>query len=119
MLDLSVRNLLDQTAKAGFGALNSVVLPLLRRGAGSPLPIGAGLVVLETTGRTSGRKREVPLMAARFGDRMLVSTARRRSQWVRNLEAEPQADVWVAGHKRTATATVRRGPFDVARLALD
>ncbi len=58
-------------------------------------------------------------MAARFGDRMVLSTARGRSQWFRNLEAEPQADVWIGGRKRAAIATVRRGPLDVARLALD
>jgi len=115
-----VRNLLDHTSKAGFRALNTVVRPLLKLGAGSPWPVGTGLVVLETTGRTTGLKREVPLVAARVGDRVFVSTVRRRSQWVRNLEATPEAGVWVAGRKReaTATGTVRRGPFDVASLAL-
>ena len=120
VLDQPVRNLLDQTSKAGFNALNAVARPLLKLGVGSPWPVGAGLVVLETTGRVSGLKREVPLVATRVGDRVFVSTVRRRSQWVRNLEATPAAGVWVAGRKReaTATATVRRGPFDVATLAL-
>ncbi len=115
-----MRNLLDQTTRAGFAALNTVVRPLLKLGAGSPWPIGAGFVVLETTGRTTGLAREVPLLAARLGDRVFVSTARRRSQWVRNLDANPDANVWVAGRKRSATAAaaVRRGPFDVASLAL-
>ena len=119
-LALPVRNLLDQTSSAGFAALNAVVRPLLKLGVGSPCPLGSGLVVLETTGRTSGEKREVPLVATRIGDRVFVSTVRRRSQWVRNLEATPAAEVWVAGRKRSVTAngTVRRGPFDIATLAL-
>ena len=115
-----MRNLLEESSKVGFKALNSLVRPLLKRGAGSPWPIGAGFVVLETTGRRSGLKREVPLLATRFGDRLFVSTARRRSQWVRNLDATPDAQVWVGGQKRPATALGlgRHGLLDVASLTL-
>ena len=115
-----MRNLLDQTSRAGFRALNSVVRPLLKLGAGSPWPVGSGVVVLETTGRVTGEKREVPLLATRIGDQVYVSTVRRRSQWVRNLEASPDAGVWLAGRRRPAmaTGTARRGPLDVATLAL-
>lgn len=113
-----MRHFVELPTRTAFRALNSVVRPLLKRGAGSPLPIGAGLVVLETTGRSSGLPREVPLVAARLGDRVLVSTVRRRSQWVRNLDAEPQAHVWLGGERRPVTASLQRGPFDVASLAL-
>ena len=113
-----MRQLVEPPTRAAFRALNSIVRPLLKRGAASPLPIGAGLVVLETTGRSSGLPREVPLVAARIGDRVLVSTVRRRSQWVRNLDAEPQAHVWLGGERRPVTASLQRGPFDVASLAL-
>lgn len=115
-----VQNLLDASSKAGFRALNTIVRPLLKLGAGSPWPVGTGLVVLETTGRTTGQRREVPLLATRVGDQVYVSTVRRRSQWVRNLEATPEAFVWLSGRRRPVTATeiVRRGAFDVATLAL-
>jgi deazaflavin-dependent oxidoreductase (nitroreductase family) len=114
-----VTRFLDRTARVAFQALNQVVGPLARAGALSPLPIGSGLVVLETTGRSSGLPRQVPLAATRLGDTVLVSTVRADSQWVRNLEADPSAGLWIRGRRRAATAAVRRGPLNVVRLQLD
>ena len=91
-----------------FRAVNDLVRPLVKRGLGSPLPVGVGAVVLATTGRRSGTEREVPLVAARWGDRMVVSTVRSRSHWVRNLEAYPRGAVWVNGDQRRVDASVRR-----------
>jgi deazaflavin-dependent oxidoreductase (nitroreductase family) len=102
----------------GFRALNRVVRPLAKRGLGSPWPLGAGLVVLETTGRRSRLPREVPLVGARVGDTVVVSTVRGRSQWLRNVEADPAVHVWLDGDRRPATATVQRGPLRIATLAV-
>jgi deazaflavin-dependent oxidoreductase (nitroreductase family) len=114
-----MRSLLDRPVQLGFRTLNRVVQPLAKRGLASPLPVGAGLVVLETTGRRSGRRREVPLLAARFGDRVVVSTVRGRSLWIRNVEADPAVHVWLDGRRRPATASLRSGPLRVATLAVD
>lgn len=105
--------------REGFRALNSVAIPMVKAGLGTPLPIGVGLVVLETTGRVSGETREVPLLAARVLDTIHVSTVRSGSQWTRNLVATPEAAVWVGGRRRSATAAVDRGRLAVASLSLD
>lgn len=102
----------------GFRALNRIVLPAVKAGIGSPLPLGAGLVVVETTGRTSGLPRQVPLVAARLGSTVAVSTVRSNSQWVKNLQADPRASIWVGGRKRPGTATVETGRLNVATLSL-
>ena len=108
----------DQLVRTGFRLLNQVVEPALDRGIGNPLPIGVGAVVVETTGRVSGKPRRVPLLTSRLGDRLVVSTVRSDSQWLANLEAEPNLRVQVGGEFREATAETTRGPLNVAVLQL-
>ncbi len=110
---------LDRSIALAFRTLNRLVIPVARAGLGSPLPLGLGVVVLESTGRVSGRPRPVPLVAARVGGKVLASTVRPDSQWVRNLEADPRSAVWLWGSRRPGVARVRRGPLSVVRVDLD
>jgi deazaflavin-dependent oxidoreductase (nitroreductase family) len=106
--------------QAFFRSLNTVVGPLVRAGFGSPAPLSPGAVVVETTGRRSGLARQVPLLAWHNGCQMFVSTVRDNSQWVRNLEADPHARVWLNGKPWPVRSTVFRTPMGaVARLDLD
>lgn len=107
---------IPDVSQALFRTMNRFVKPLVKAGLGSPLPIGLGAVVLESTGRKSGERREVPVLGLRIGDRVLVSTLRSGSQWLKNLEADDEAAVWYCGKRRRAKATVRRGPLNVVTL---
>ncbi len=104
--------------RQGFRTLNSIVRPLAKAGLTSPLPIGVGVVVVETTGRTSGTTREVPLLATRIGDRIDVSTVRGDSQWIKNLQADPDGAVWLNGERREATAEITPGCLTRATFEL-
>ena len=108
------------TSATLFRSLNSLVRPIVESGLTTPLPIGTGIVMVETTGRTSGKPRRVPLVAMRFGNRVFVSTVRADSQWMRNLAATPSAKVRLFGHDRDATSTLGHvGEFRFAALRLD
>ncbi len=113
-----MRSFTGSITQRGFSALNRVVRPAVRAGIANPFPIGAGAVVLETTGRRSGLTRAVPVLSTRFGDTLTVSTVRSNSQWIRNAEADPNVAVWLGGTRRDAVATVKRGPLNTIRLDL-
>ncbi len=102
-----------------FRTLNRFVKPLVKAGLGSPLPVGLGAVILESKGRVSGKQREVPVLALRFGSKYVVSTVREDSQWVKNLEADDEAAVWSCGKRNTARASVQRGPLNIVVLDKD
>jgi deazaflavin-dependent oxidoreductase (nitroreductase family) len=89
-----------------LNTLNQFAEPLVRAGLGNPLFWPTGPVVVEVTGRSSGRSYKIPLLATRVGDLLLVSTVRCRSQWLKNLAANPQARYWLAGRPHEATAFV-------------
>ena len=117
-LDGKVGDLVADQTQRFFRGLNAAVEPVVNLGIGNPLPLGFGAVVVETTGRISGRPRRVPLLSARVGDNVVVSTVRGDSQWLRNLEAEPSAQVRLFGRDRAATAHIKRGPLNLVTLSL-
>lgn len=110
---------MTSTTQMAFRALNSVVQPAVKAGVANPLPVGTGAIVLEVTGRKSGKKRQVPLLASRLLGKLVVSTVRADSQWLKNIEADPAVTVWLYGTPRPATASVTRGPLNIVMLDLD
>ena len=72
--------------------------------AGLPLPM---VVILETTGRRSGKQRRVPVGKALEGDTLwVVAEHGRRASYVRNIEADPRVQARVGRRWRTGTAHV-------------
>lgn len=89
--------------------VNEFLAPAIRQGLANPLPLTSGFVVLEVTGRRSGKTRSVPLLCIDYGPELVVSTVRADSQWVSNLAAEPNAFVWLRGRRHPVQARVFRG----------
>ncbi|OIK24324.1 nitroreductase/quinone reductase family protein [Streptomyces malaysiense] len=83
--------------------------PVLRR-----LPLQT---VLETTGRVSGVPRRTPVGGRRVGRAFwLVSEFGHRSQYVRNIEADPRVRVRIAGRWHHGTAHLLPDDDPRARL---
>ncbi|MEU1009021.1 nitroreductase/quinone reductase family protein [Streptomyces sp. NPDC005890] len=73
--------------------------------------------LLETTGRTSGLPRTTPVGGRRLGDSFwLVSEFGYRSQYVRNIQADPRVRVRIAGRWHRGTAHLLPDDDPVARL---
>ena len=80
--------------------------PLVNAAARAGLPTPT-VVILETTGRRSGRPRRVPVTRALDGDTLWIVTEHgRRAGYVRNIEANPRVRVRVGRRWRQGTATV-------------
>lgn len=102
-----------------FQSVNRVLEPFARTPWSGPLPLGAGLIVLETTGRRSGLPRSSPLLSLRVGRTLVAGTVRTSSDWVANLRATRDPRVWVDGAAQPAAANVTKLPIgSVARLVV-
>jgi|EndMetStandDraft_3_1072993.scaffolds.fasta_scaffold604541_1 deazaflavin-dependent oxidoreductase (nitroreductase family) len=87
--------------------LQSPLGPLL-----STTPFGR-LLILHTTGRRTGQRRETPLSYTKDGDTYVVIASDGGSphdpDWYLNLEAEPDAEVDVGGHRSRVRAETVTG----------
>ena len=91
------RALAKSLAKYGFNPLNRT---LVRLGIRPP-----GTVLLETTGRKSGKTRRNPVTDGLDDDTFwIVAEHGRHAAYVRNIEANPRVRVLVAGRWRTGSA---------------
>ncbi|MFG2679302.1 nitroreductase/quinone reductase family protein [Streptomyces sp. NPDC048392] len=76
-----------------------------------------GQTLLETTGRVSGLPRRTPVGGRRVGDSFwLVSEFGERSQYVRNIRADPRVRVRVRGRWHPGTAHLLPDDDPLARL---
>jgi deazaflavin-dependent oxidoreductase (nitroreductase family) len=87
-----------------------VMNPLARRLAG----IAPFWVVLETTGRRTGKPHQTPLARGpqQDGTTWLIAVHGRHSAWVKNVEARPDVRIRIRGRWMAGTATVL--PWDEA-----
>jgi deazaflavin-dependent oxidoreductase (nitroreductase family) len=79
---------------------NEAVLEEFRANKGTTQRFGRSLVVMHTTGATTGEPRPVPVMGLRDGDDWLVTAtaagAPNDPAWARNLRAHPDIELEVA-----------------------
>lgn len=82
--------------------------PKVRAGFASPTLVPAGLIVLETVGRKSGKTYRTPLFASRApGGYLWVSTILgRRANWLRNAKANREVGYWLGGRLHQGRAIV-------------
>ncbi len=71
-----VQNSSSNVEREFFRAMNRVVEPAVAAGFGSPGLTPWGMVVLETTGRNTGKLRRVPLLGLVSEGCVIVSTVR-------------------------------------------
>ena len=98
-----------------FTRLHAAILRLSRGRIRRSVVLAGGQPVLSltTTGRRSGRTRSTTVAYLRDGDALVVTGVNlgneRDPSWCRNLEAQPEATVVVAGERRPVRARRARG----------
>lgn len=88
------------TARQAFKSLNKFMIALFRLGLGGFVNIspeyGGRILVLTHTGRKSGRRLQTPVNYTIIDEDIYVTAGfGRRSDWFRNLIANPQTEVWL------------------------
>lgn len=95
-----------------------IVTFVQRRFANPLMRVVPAQTLLETTGRTSGQPRRTPIGGRLEGNQFwLVSEFGDRSQYVRNIAADPRVRVRVRGRWHSGTATLLPEDDAQARLA--
>ena len=111
---------LDPLAHRAFKVLNRwFMVPLHRAGLGAWLgtPVGGWMLLLRVRGRKSGLVREIPLSyLVADGSVWVVAGFGPRTEWYRNLLAEPAVEAWLPGRRVTGTAVEIRTPAVRARI---
>ena len=99
-----------------FRKMNTVVEPAVRSGIASPPRMPGALIVLESIGFKTGKKRRTPLLSFKVGRFRIISTVRgNRSFWVKNLLNQPSVEYFVGGKLRSAHALVLMDGKSVSR----
>ena len=81
-------------------------------------PTPAGVAVVTTKGRKSGKPRARAMRAVRDGDRVYaVSILGPRADWIANLKADPNVTIKLGGKNHRATGRVIVDPDELAKAA--
>ena len=111
---------MDAARKRRLSKLASVKLlnPVMRRALEAGL-VPRGWALVETTGRTSGRPRRVPVGDGLRGRHFwIVAEHGRHADYVRNIERDPRVRVNVRRRWRTGTAHILADDDPRARLRM-
>ncbi len=79
--------------------LNDLLEPLIKMGFGAPPNLNAGMLVVETKGRITGRSLTLPLLGYLAYPYLVIGTVRPASQWMKNLHADDNPHVWLWGRR--------------------
>lgn len=104
----------------GFETLNRyLMIPVHRAGLGAWLstPVGGYMLLLRVRGRKSGVMREIPLnYLVADGSAWVVAGFGPRTDWYRNLLADPRVEVWMPGGRHAGVAAEELDPAVRARI---
>jgi deazaflavin-dependent oxidoreductase (nitroreductase family) len=110
----------NEAALRVFRALNRwCMVPACRAGAGAWLatPLGGWILLLRVRGRRSGLLRETPLnYVVAEGAAWVLAGFGPRTEWYRNLLAEPSVEAWLPGRRLACVATEVRDPATRDRI---
>ena len=111
---------LEPVLRRAYDLLNRwFMVPVHRLGLGAWIatPLGGHMLLLRVRGRKTGQGRYVPLSyVIADGSAWVLAGYGVRTQWYRNILADPEVDAWLPGRVARCRATEARDPSDRARI---